>query len=251
MLEYYDLARHLGAAQPFYGLQSHGLNGEAPHTDIREMAAYYLKEIRELQPRGPYFLGGRSLGGIIAFEMACQLRDAGAEVAMVALLDSYPVGYEKSWSRPRTSSKASRFMRRARAHLTNIDSLPFSEKLSYLSNKSKYGSVRIKSRAWRTIYRGFKSLGRDLPKSLRDVEEFNWLAARQFVPRSYDGRVTLFWASQDLRAKFDMIEGWKTLARAVDVIEVPGTHLDIIKEPHVAELAEKLRGALDLSQERH
>ena len=142
-------------------------------------------------------------------------------------------------------------MRRLRAHLSNINSLPLREKLSYLTNKSKYGPVRIKSRAWRTLYRAFKRIGRDLPAHLCDVEQFNWLAARNFIPRSYDGRATLFWARQDLRAKFDMIEGWKTLAGVVEVVEIPGTHLDIIKEPNVAELAAKLRRSLALSQNSH
>ena len=142
-------------------------------------------------------------------------------------------------------------MRRLRAHLSNLNSLPLREKLSYLTNKSKYGTVRIKSRAWRTVYRAFKRIGRDLPAHLCDVEQFNWLAARNFIPRSYDGRVTLFWASQDLRAKFDMIEGWKKLAGVVDVVEIPGTHLNIIEEPYVAELAAKLRRSLALSQNSH
>ena len=95
MLEYYRLAQHLGPDQPFYALQSRGLNGEAPHKTIEEMATHYLKEIRQLQPEGPYLIGGRSLGGMIAYEMACQLRADGEEVALVALLDSYPVGYHK------------------------------------------------------------------------------------------------------------------------------------------------------------
>src|SRR5207302_514527 len=73
VLEFHDLARHLGSEQPFYGLQSRGLTGTQPlQTNIREMAADYLKEIRQLQTEGPYYIGGRSLGGTIAFEMACQ-----------------------------------------------------------------------------------------------------------------------------------------------------------------------------------
>lgn len=249
VLEYYDLTRHLGTDQPFYGLQSRGLNGDEPHTTIEEMAAYYLKEIRELQPRGSYFLGGRSLGGIIAYEMACQLRVDREEVALVALLDSYPVGFDKTSGNASVRARGSRFAQRVGAHFSNIRSLPLRERISYITNKSKYGSVRIKSRAWRAIYRALKGIGRDLPKALRDVEEFNWLAAHQFRPRRYDGRVTLFWASQDLRAKFDMIEGWKALAHAVDIVEIPGTHLDIIKEPHVAELGERLRRSLEMARD--
>ena len=57
--------------------------------------------------------------------------------------------------------------------------------------------------------------------------------------------MTLFWASKDLRAKFDMLEGWRALARGgMELIEVPGTHLDMIKEPHVAVVAKELNDCL-------
>jgi amino acid adenylation domain-containing protein len=85
------LARHLGPDQPFYGLQPRRLAGEVV-TDVRveDMAAHYLEEIKRVQPQGPYFLGGRCFGGIIAFEMAQQLLTEGREVALLAILDSGP-----------------------------------------------------------------------------------------------------------------------------------------------------------------
>ncbi|HXI25868.1 MAG TPA: amino acid adenylation domain-containing protein [Pyrinomonadaceae bacterium] len=253
VLEYYDLARHLGPDQPFYGLQSRGLDGtQSPHERIDDMAAHYIKEVRELQPHGPYFLGGRSLGGIIAYEMACQLSAQGEEVALLALLDSYPVGYARL--APDAESLRNKFvraLRRAQAHLSNLKGFSLREKAIYLVDKAQYIPVEVKSSLWRMIFRSYQNLGRDLPDALRDVEEFNWLAARNFVPKLYDGRATLFWASSDLRAKFDLIEGWQTLARAVDIHDVPGNHLDIIKEPYVADLAAKLRRSLALSQNFH
>lgn len=251
VLEYYDLARHLGTEQPFYGLQSRGLDDQqAPHSSIEEMAAHYLKEIRELQPSGPYFVGGRSFGGIVAYEMACRLRAQDQEVALLALLDSYPVGHQKLSPEAGTlRSKTARALQRIKIHVSNLRGLTLHQKLVYLAGKSQYAPVRIKSKAWRTIYRSFKKLGRDVPFALRDVEEFNWLAAREFVPRLYDGRVTLFWASSDLRAKFDQIEGWQTLARGgMTLHAIPGTHLDIIKEPHVAELGRILKECLTKAQ---
>jgi thioesterase domain-containing protein/acyl carrier protein len=250
VLEYYDLARHLEPDQPFYGLQSRGLDGtQSPHERIDEMAAHYLKEVRELQPQGPYYLGGRSLGGIIAYEMACQLSAQGEKVALLALLDSYPVGYARL--APDAESLRNKFvrtLRRAQAHLVNLKGFSLREKFIYLLDKAQYIPIEMKSSLWRMIFRSYQNLGRDLPDALRDVEEFNWLAARNFVPKLYEGRATLFWASSDLRAKFDLIEGWQMLARTVDIHEVPGSHLDIIKEPHVAELAAKLRRSLALSQ---
>jgi len=248
VLEYYDLALRLGKDQPFYGLQSRGLGGEQPpHTRIEEMAAHYIKEIREFQPTGPYLIGGRSLGGIIAFEMACQLRAQGQEIGLLALLDSYPVGYAKlSPDAGALRSKAGRIVRRIRSHVSNLRGLSLHEKLLYLVDKAQYGPIKIKSRAWQTIYRSYQKAGRALPRALRDVQEFNWLAARNYVPGLYDGKVTLFWASKDLRASFDLVAGWRVLAKGgMEVHEIPGTHLDIIKEPHVSDLAAKLRGCLE------
>src|SRR5580698_8234392 len=89
VLIYRELSKLLGDDQPFYGLQAQGLDGNAPPlTKIEDMAALYVKEIRRVQPRGPYFLGGYCLGGTIAYEVAQQLRAQGQEVALLALLDT-------------------------------------------------------------------------------------------------------------------------------------------------------------------
>jgi thioesterase domain-containing protein/acyl carrier protein len=254
VLEYYDLALHLGPEQPFYGLQSRGLDGrQPPHTRVTEMATHYVKEIREFQPAGPYLIGGRSLGGIIAFEMACQLRTQGQEVGLLALLDSYPVGYHKrSRDAGALRSKVGRIIRRMGSHLSNLRGFSLHEKLSYVIDKAQYGPIKLRSKVWQTIYRSYERFGRALPRALRDVQEFNWLAAHNYVPQLYDGRVTLFWASRDLRASFDLVEGWRALAPlGVEVQEIPGSHLNIIKDPHVAELALKLGDSLDRAQGRH
>ena len=85
-----DLSNHLGLEQPVYGLQAQGLDGtELPHTRIEDMAVYYIKEMRTLQPNGPYFLGGHSAGGLVALEMAQQLRIQGQKVALLALFDVF------------------------------------------------------------------------------------------------------------------------------------------------------------------
>ena len=80
---------------------------------------------------------------------------------------------------------------------------------------------------------------------LKDIKEFNSLAVRDYTPKVYDGKVTLFWASADLRTSIDLVEGWRALAGGgIEVHEIPGSHLDIIKEPYVGELAKKLLSCL-------
>jgi len=251
VLEYYDLARHLGADQPFYGLQSRGLDGQQPpHTRIEDMAADYVREIRSLQPKGPYFIGGRSLGGIIAYEMARQLRAQDQEVGLLALLDSYPVGHQNlTPSNAPLVKRANRGFRRISTHLANLSGLSLKRKFLYLADKSRYAPVRIKGKIWRAIYVSFQQLGRDVPRYLRPVEQFNWMAAGEFVPRLYDGRVTLLWASQDLRAKFDMIEGWQRLSPGgLEIHEIAGTHLNLIKEPYVHDVARMLGELIEVAR---
>ncbi|MFI5801330.1 amino acid adenylation domain-containing protein [Streptomyces sp. NPDC051561] len=88
---YAGLVRHLPADRPLYGLQSRHLT-EPDHlpASVEEIAADYLDRIRAVQPHGPYHLLGWSFGGLVVHALARQLRDLGEEVALLALLDSYP-----------------------------------------------------------------------------------------------------------------------------------------------------------------
>jgi thioesterase domain-containing protein len=86
---YVDLARCLGGARDFYGIQAPGLQGgAAPFTDVHAMAAHYLEQIRAVQPQGPYLLGGWSMGGTVAFEIARQLAAQGEATQQLVLIDT-------------------------------------------------------------------------------------------------------------------------------------------------------------------
>ena len=97
VLMYNRFVEFLGPNQPIFGLQARGLlsTRDAPHTDLRKMAADYIQEIRTVQPTGPYQLCAFSMGGVVAFEMACQLEAAGDKVALLALFDAYSPGFPK------------------------------------------------------------------------------------------------------------------------------------------------------------
>jgi aspartate racemase len=248
VLEYHDLARLVGEDQPFYGLQAQGLNGSRPpHTTITEMASHYIKEIREVQPEGPYLIGGRSSGGTIAFEMACQLVAVGEEVALLALLDAYPAGYFKLL--PGSGSyrqRAQRLARKLESHRQNLQQLNAVSKLQYILDKLRFAPAKAKHKIYRRAYKLYRRLGRPLPRVLKNVEELNFAAVKDYVPRVYPGRATIFLASDDLTAAYDVEEGWQDLVGGgLEKIRVPGNHLDIIKEPHVRVLAQELRSCLD------
>jgi pimeloyl-ACP methyl ester carboxylesterase/acyl carrier protein len=91
VVELFPLARSMTYPGPVFGIQARGLvRGDSPHTSVEAMAVEYLREIKARQPKGPYHLGGYSLGGLVAFEMARRLRDAGDEVGLVGLFDTLP-----------------------------------------------------------------------------------------------------------------------------------------------------------------
>jgi thioesterase domain-containing protein len=87
---YRKLARHLPPDLPVLGLEAPGLADPALALTIPEMARLYVRSVEERQPRGPYHLFGWSFGGLVAWEMARQWQDAGADVALLALVDAWP-----------------------------------------------------------------------------------------------------------------------------------------------------------------
>jgi thioesterase domain-containing protein/acyl carrier protein len=94
VLVFAQLARLLGSDQPFYGLQARGLDGkETPFTSVPEMASYYVAEIRTVRPQGPYVVLGLCTGGLIAYEMAQQLRERGEAVSLVMMDTWHPTSY--------------------------------------------------------------------------------------------------------------------------------------------------------------
>lgn len=241
ILEYNDLAKHLDPDQPFYGLQSIGLDGRsAPLTDLGSMADAYLKEICEVQPVGPYYLGGRSFGGTIAYEMARRLRAEGEDVALLAIFDSYPKGWLKLFSRDETHNHRRQFLRmRARRHLQLWLGLSLAEKFRYGWTKLGYKSRKLRNILWQ-ISQKIRPASESVNTTIRNIEEINYLAIKNYVPEVYDGTVTFFSADEEVCPE-ENLTGWGVLAAGgVNVLSVPGDHQTMIKSPHVADLAQRL-----------
>lgn len=237
VLTYRALAQYLGPDQPLYGLQSAGLDGkQTPHTTVEAMAAHYVEAICDLHPEGPYFLGGLSFGGIVAFEMARQLQKRGRKVACVALLDS-PT---------EICGNGYKLRQKIAVHLDNLLRLSFKARFKYLSQIAKTGKRKIKSRIWRIGYRWYEDTRDQLPPALRNTKEINYQAAREYVLQSYRGRVALFRATdRSALDREDELLGWDKFASEVDLYLVPGDHVNMVNEPNVRVLAEKLNQCLD------
>ena len=250
VLEYYELAQQMPSDQPFYGLQSVGLDGKRqPLTSIEEMASQYIKELRQLQPTGPYHLGGRSFGGVVAYEMAQQLREQNQIVVLVALLDTDPIGWLKRFPRGVTLKYQARFLFiRIQRHLANIHSLNWCGKVSYFLEKANYKKRKVETWQWQVSRKFNQSEELPLSDTLRDIEEFNYLAAKKYTPRAYPDRITFFSASEEVSSVENQF-GWQSLATGgVEVVEVPGNHQSMIENPNVKLLAEQLNNRLNKDQ---
>ncbi|MBZ5596304.1 MAG: SDR family NAD(P)-dependent oxidoreductase [Acidobacteriia bacterium] len=233
VLTFETIARYMGQDQPVYGLQPQGLDGKQPFlTRMEDIGSSYLPAIRSVQPHGPYYLGGYSFGGLVAFEVAQQLQAQGEEVALVAFIDTIEWRY---WQRPPTP------LERLELYRLRV------KKLFFQPGGMEYLKGRLRAKGLRTRNRVYSMIGRPIPVPLSTIVEANRFAAANYVPRVYPGRITLLrCAERDVRDRDDYFLGWGGLADGgVDVVDVPGHHLTIAKEPNVRVLAEKLRYCID------
>lgn len=226
VLVYRELAQQLGSDQPVYGLQAQGLDGSQPALDsVEAMATRYLEEIRTLQPQGPYFIGGLSFGGTVAYEMAQQLRADGEQVALLALLDTFSGRHE-------THAEL----------LIKLSRLPLREQMGYVSRKAS-GYIRN----WkRRIGRFF------LPEALKRVRAAIHVAGANYEMRPYPGEATLFYAQEkSLRGERDPHAGWQHLAQGGLVLrEIQGGHVSMLSGANVRHLAAELMTCIDAAQTR-
>ena len=231
-------ANLLGTDRQFYGLQARGLFGEdKPHATLTGAAQDYITEIRQVQPHGPYILGGYSGGGLTAWEIARLLEEAGESVAMLALLDT-PLPM--------------------RPALTALDKVMI-KLAEFRENGPGYAVQWAKNRAeWKRQQalvraRGPQQSGAD---EFHDVEiEAAFRAALpllQIVPRK--GPVVLYRPPLDRKwkvagghhvsAEKEYVlpdNGWGRFAPQLEVVEVPGTHNSMVLEPNVRVLVAHLR----------
>ncbi|MEH1952720.1 amino acid adenylation domain-containing protein [Nostoc sp.] len=237
-----QLALHLGSDQPFYGLQPQGLDGKHPfHTRVEDMATHYIQEIQTLQPNGPYFLGGYSFGGIVAFEMAQQLQEQGEQVGILVMLDSCRPGY--SW-------RAS-FLKRIFLHLNNV----VQQGPGYIWQKTMEWSYWRKQHLQNRYNRYLEGV-LHLPendKHLKSIDA-NTQAISEYIFSPYLGRAILLRTedqnrSETVGTQYDPQFGWGDLiSGGLNTHYLPGSHLELLKEPHVQVLAEILRNCLTQAQ---
>ncbi len=250
VLIYRDLSRHLGLDQPFYGLQSQGLDGSLPPlTTIEEMAALYVKEIRRAQPHGPYFLGGYCGGGTIAYEAAQQLQADGERVALLAMFDTM------NWSKiPITLwSKSTYIFQRLMFHAASFLSLDIRGVSEFMREKTEILRSRIP--VWRgMLLAKFSSDTTNVastPLILGRIWQTNDQACWHYVPKPYSGAVTDFRPSTQYRIFNKPDLKWDRLAQGgQNVIVLPVYPASMLLEPFVEHLAAALKQSIDRATDR-
>ena len=246
------LANYLGDNQPFFGLRLEEHNFPSPFR-LEDIAAYHIRNLREVQPEGPYYLGGWCLSGVIAYEMAQQLRRQGALVPLVALFESPNPSYFRNL--PLSEKMAVRFrviMQKMGAHWTTFRQMEFRRGIEYLWERVESVVMNHRRRFWRLSYWLQKRVRGKVGESLRDPLQVVFLASRSYTPKPYDGSVVLFLGAAEPWGPYrDPNFGWAKLVRGNFEIQVmPGDHSDMFLEPGAGLLAQRLHACLVTAQER-
>ena len=248
VLSFYRLRHYIQDDQPMYGIQAYGLSsGRASLLSIPEMAAHYVQEVRAFQPDGPYYLGGFSGGGLLAYEMAVQLTAAGERVAFLALFDSYIEGAGGYWLKSFYSKRALRMaMMATRYSWYNLRKYGVR---SVMRRKMRNMFVNFRIMLWLLLARNSgKTAASESSRYLTIPEAFT-RAIRVYQPQHYSGSAVLF---RTVIAEYplnDPSPGWKRyISGNLEVREVEGDHEYIFREPYIGRLAMQLNQALNAAQ---
>ncbi len=239
VLNFKVISDKLGPQQPFYGLQAQGVDGRLqPLDSIEAMAAQYVEAIRTVDPHGPYQLAGYSAGGVIALEMAHQLRRDGAQVSLLAMIDTLsPAAARRKVSPLR------------KILLMRHWSLDFLLAWPGRRRKGKQADAQY-AHALQRLARG-----EPLPPELVEHHLFyNFVDAQsRYLPQAYDGDMVLFRASEadtQYLGAGDAL-GWEEHVQGeIQVAEIAGSHFTMMAEPGVSQLIGGLRQALGLEPPR-
>ncbi len=238
------LARLIGTDRPFYGLQARGLFGDAaPHDDLAEAARDYVAEMKQVQPKGPYLIGGFSGGGITAYEIAHQLEEAGEDVALVVMLDT-PLPVRRALTR----------QDRFKIQLQELKSGGFGYLWRWAKNRVLWEIN--KRRAPEVTQEGDGTQFHNA-----EIEAAFYRALPKYEMRPWNGRVALYrpplvgkwqvgadsWVNSE-RTYVLHDNDWTQWAPNLSVTEVPGDHDSMVLEPNVRVLATHIRKEIEQAE---
>ena len=232
-------------AQPLYGLRSYGLGGGPSHHRIEDMAVHNLKEIRKVQPKGPYFLGGYCLGGMVAYEMARLLEREGEKASLLALFNTPAPGSFKGWPFGRVY-----LTKRITHELKKLRKLGLRDKLVIFGKKAtglaSHGLGSLKTAVAQSSFGEAKKAA----QRWLGVADINISAAKSYAPGAYAGHISLFLTEEASSLySIDPKDGWGVLAKdGIEVHDVSGDNNSMFDIPFVEGLAETLKSCVERAQ---
>lgn len=254
---YTELSRHIGKDQPFYALQHPGLDGPYdPYIEFDITAELYVNAIREVQPEGPYFIGGWSFGGTLAFEMAQQFKRQGQEVALLALIDSPGPDFINGESRRPafddtgiftflSKGVGGIFQNDVEINHAEFHDLSEDEKFDYILQTA--GGINNSESV---------AVGREQLRRVIEMFKISDYAERNYGSSMYHGKITMLRVQSIDDYEYTGYKehpelsnpsfGWdKLTSEEVDVRFVPGTHMTMVADPYVKSLAATLKECID------
>ena len=221
---FYPLLPHLDPERPFYVLDFLGLDDELNNAAVvPEIAEVFLKAMKEVQPEGPYLLGGFSLGGIFAWELAHQLQLQGDKVPLLFLLDQYGPGIQRS------------FWPKLYQYIRNFFNLSLRDKLKFFGDKYRWiaKNIRFKLSSGET---------KAQETQYRKVMQSHLMAVQHYIPTQREGILDIFRSEYPPRsAPPDKYAGWGGYASdGICVHKIPGNHFSMFKPPNNRIFAEEL-----------
>ena len=239
VISFYGLAMRMQREVPVYGVQAQSLlPGQPAVLRLEDMAAWYIREIRAMQPQGPYHLLGYSFGGTVALEMARQLTAAGQRMGMLGMLDSRTLAFDRD--RANELSVHEKLDRRVQRLQRNTNDLDWRSRLSYFAEKARTRAIRFTCKAAGALHI------RSLPSFFKSAWDINLVAIENYVAKPFNGRLTLFRATQQEFPGGPRDLGWSSLfQQGVDIHEIEGDHERLFLEPNINTLAAILRKCMD------
>jgi thioesterase domain-containing protein/acyl carrier protein len=240
LLDYRDMIETLPDGLPIYGLRASDVNEAYPET-VEELAEQYLLEIQGVQPHGPYQICGLSFGGLVAFEIARRLAERGERIGLIALFDTGNWAYYRNLP----AEKMAHFRRtymidRLKKYGRNLVHGRFDD---VRADARQFVTSRLNAAVWTLTRRFCRLVNLPVPKLVRSNIVVFSAVGRNYVPKTFPGRLLLYRA-EGRTAEYgdDLTLGWTDVAgEGVVVHQVPGSHLSIMKRPNVDCLVEQLR----------
>lgn len=232
VFDLFRLVKTIDSPHPIYGMQAQGIDGvDAPLASVEDMAQFHLKAIKQVQAHGPYFLIGYSLGGLVALEIAQRLSAGGENVALLALVDSYP----------------------HRNQLSLLQNVRLSFRLAKRRVLSPSASVVRTTQAEASKSVDPSVVGQDLESRSRVMQRMRdsaYLALKHYRPRYYAGRIMFVKPAISTGFPDNPAAVWSQLAAQFQVETIPGDHWSMLTT-EFEKLGSVLSGCLREAYSKH